>query len=305
MITLLDLKKTEAGIGHELVEEAVVVAPELRLISADYIVGNTMTLEVRTALPTVAFRRFNEGAATGADSTENKTFECATLDHLIEVDQAMIDAFAPAVKARKLESRSLGAIQAAFQHVGKQFYYGNASSGGNDTKGFPGLIAQMKADSSHEVDAGGSSVKSSVFLVMNGPDLCEFLFANNRTITFDEEWVKGTATDDNGGKFPVYQNWMRGSVGLRLANRNACIRIKNIGTATGKTLTGDMMASALGKLDDLGMPRANAMFFMNGRSREQLRLSRKTDLNPDPAMPKDYEGVPIVHTASINSAETI
>src|SRR5690606_3869546 len=131
-LTLLDLKKLDAGIGFELIEESIVEAPELRIIPADTIPGTEMKLTVRSKLPEVAFRHYNEGVARSKSSYEDRVFETAILDHQVAVDVKLVEkSLNP---SRVLEDHMVGALEAAFRHVGRQFYYGT----GNDEKGFPG-----------------------------------------------------------------------------------------------------------------------------------------------------------------------
>ncbi len=65
-------------------------------------------------------------------------------------------------------------------------------------------------------------------------------------------------------------SWMHFAPGVRLANRNALVRIKNITTEANKKLTWDLMQDAYQKcVDELGILPTH--IFMSGRSRRQLR----------------------------------
>ena len=144
--TLLDIAKLDAGIGYPLIEEAVKMAPELTVVPADTMTGTTMELTVRTGLPSVRFRNANEGVPRSKSSYETRTFQTHILDHQIAVDAQIVDGARD--PGRLLENHASGVIEAAMQYIGSQFYYGT----GNDSKGFPGLLAQIKADAAHLVD---------------------------------------------------------------------------------------------------------------------------------------------------------
>lgn len=297
--TALDLLKLEEGIGHEIIEENLALSPEMSVIPADTIEGQSMTLSVRTDLPTIGFRNFNEGSARTKGGFENRTFNTHILDHQVAVDRALADVRKPEARARMFATHMSGVVEAAMRWGSKQFYYGTA----NDGKGFPGIIAQHSADSDHEVNVTGTSAKSSVWFLRVGPNTLEFLFGNDRVMAMDPSWIIETVYDASSNPFQAYTNWFKGNLGMRLANKHAAVRIKNIGTAAGKTLSYTHMHEALRKFTDLGWEPN--LILMNGRSREQLRQELITDLNTNPSAPRDFEGVPITLTSHITNDEQI
>lgn len=298
--TLLDIAKLDAGIGYPLIEEAVKLAPELMLVPADTILGTTMELTVRSGLPSVRFRNANEGVPRSKSTYETRTFQTHILDHQVAVDEQIVNGARD--KGRLLENHASGAMEAAMQYIGSQFYYGT----GNDTKGFPGLLAQCKSDAAHTVDAAGAASKTSVWFLRLGRECVEFLFGNAQTVRLNDTWELETVYDDNGNPYKAYTNWMKGRVGMRLANKNCAVRIKNLEEAgtNKKTLNDSLLYSAYEKFTEFGFEPTH--IFMNGRSREQLRNSRTaTNSNGTPApLPTEWEGIPIIRTASIANDES-
>jgi hypothetical protein len=296
--TLLDIKKLDAGIGFELIEESIQSAPELRMIPAETIAGTEIKLTVRTDLPEVSFRNYNEGTPRSKSAYEDRVFQTAILDHQVAIDRKLVENALEPVKV--LENHMVGALEAAFRHVGRQFYYGS----GNDDKGFPGLIAQFMADAKHEVDVAGGSNKTSVWFVRIARESLQFLFGSGTTINMQEDWKLETILDAKSNPYQAWVNWLTGNVGLRLANRQTCVRIKNIGTAEGKTLNDTHMFSAYQKfVDASGLEPTH--IFMTGRSQEQLRASR-TAFHPTGQpipMVDNFQGIPIIRTASISNNE--
>lgn len=297
--TLLDLARLDAGVGYPIIDEAIKSAPELRTVPAATILGTTMELTVRTGLPTVAFRDANQGVARSKSNYETRTFQTHILDHQIAVDEQIVAGAKD--KGRLLENHSIGVMEAAMQYVGSQFYYGT----GHDAKGFPGLLAQYAADNDHTVDAQGSTNKTSVWLLKLGPESLEFLFGNGETIGFNDTWELETVYDDDGNPYKAWTNWMTGRIGMRLANRNCAVRIKNVEEAGSnkKALNDALLYAAYEKFTDFGMEPTH--IFMNGRSREQLRGSR-TAVNPTGTpvpLPTEWEGIPIIRSASIANSE--
>jgi len=298
--TLLDIKKLNDGVGFDLVEENVLLCPELRIIPAEVIAGAEMKLTVRTDLPTVGFRNLNEGMARSKSQYETRVFSCADISGQIAIDLGVYRRALDPLRLQQAEAS--GFMDAAFRHVAKQFWYGTT----NDAKGFPGIIAQMLADTAHEVDATGTTAKSSVYFVRIARETCQFLFGNGTTIDLQPEWKEETVNDANGNPFRALTNWLSGAVGARLANKNSVVRIKNIGTATGKTLTDALMFSAYEKFTTaLGAEPTH--IFLTPRSREQLRASRTaTTTTGQPApLPTDWNGIPLIASSAISNAETI
>ena len=298
--TLLDIKKLNDGVGFDLVEENVLLCPELRIIPAEVIAGAEMKLTVRTDLPTVGFRNLNEGMARSKSQYETRVFSCADISGQIAIDLGVYRRALDPLRLQQAEAS--GFMEAAFRHVAKQFWYGTT----NDTKGFPGIIAQMLADAEHEVDATGSTAKSSVYFVRIARETCQFLFGNGTTIDLQPEWKEETVNDAKGNPFQALTNWLNGAVGARLANKNSVVRIKNIGTATGKTLTDALMYQAYEKFTTaLGAEPTH--IFLTPRSREQLRASRTaTTTTGQPApLPTDWNGIPLIASSAISNAETI
>jgi len=295
--TLLDLAKVEAGIDFDIVNETTRRAPELRLIPGRTVRGRSVTLTVRTDLPTVGFRNVNEGVARSKATHEERVFQTYLLDQQIAVDKAAIrEEIDP---ERYLVEHQMSHLEAAFRTVSRQTYYGT----GNDAKGFPGLIAQY--DTSNEVDATDNTAKSSVWMLHIGVGTCSYIFGD-AAIPAITPWADQTLYDANGNAFSGLECFLQGSVGFQLANRNAAVRIKNIGTTTNKGLTDSLLYDALEKFTTK-FELEPTHIFMNGRSQEQLRKSRtNTGSNVKgevPPLPDDWYGIPIVRTFGISNAE--
>ncbi len=296
--TLLDIKKLDEGIGYNIINEVVTLAPELRILPAETISGTTVALTVRKGLPGVSFRNYNEGTTRTKSEYETRTFQTYILDHQVAVDAQLVKNSKD--PGRLLENHAVGVLEATFKKISDQFYYGTAI----DAKGFPGIMAQYQADAEHEHNVAGTTAKTSVWMVSIGREKLEFLFGNNTTLNFANEWKEETVYDGEGKPYQAWTNWMTGNIGFRLANKHAALRIKGLATDTGKGLTDNVLFEAYEKFAGLGMEPTH--LFMTGRSREQLRKSRQATNekgNPVP-LPTEWEGIPIVRTGGIANAET-
>lgn len=298
--TLLDQLKIDRGIGSDIVAEAITQGfrPEMTFIPADTIHGTSIELTVLTGLPTIGFRNLNEGTAGSKANWETRVFQTGIIDQPIQADRRSADTSKD--RGRFLAAQTMPFLEAALNHVARQFWYGTT----NDAKGFIGLIAQASSASTHNYDVTGSSVKSSVWFLKTGMGNVQWIFGNDGYITM-ADWKEETLYDADGQAFPGLSNWVKGRPGLRLANKNSAVRIKNIGTANGKTLTDAHMHAGLKLCTDLGMQPD--LIIMNSRSREQLRASRTaTNATGAPApIPVDFEGLPIRVSSFISNDETI
>jgi hypothetical protein len=134
---------------------------------------------------------------------------------------------------------------------------------------------------------------------------CDHVYGNDNTLLFGEDWTEETVDDASGNSLRCLQNWISGRVAPRLANKNRAIRIKNIGTDSGKGLTDALLAKAFRQARELGM-NPNAIF-ATPRSIEQLQVSRTTysPIGAPAPMPEEYQGVPIYQTINLSNAETV
>jgi hypothetical protein len=296
-LTLLDLAKLNADdLRRGIIEEAIAIAPELRVATARLIPGTEYRSVVRTGLPSTGFREGNTGVDASKSTFENRLCQCFILAGRIECDQAIADGYVDGPDAyQALEA--VGVLEAAYRKAGAQFYYGTD----NDALGFPGLIAAYDADNM-TVDAGGVGAdRTSVWFVKFGERDVQFVLGENTVLKLGEFRVE-SLEDENGKKFPGYVGDMSTWIGLQVVNRHSAVRIKNMSTATGKGMTDDLAFEALAKFPAGVAP---SFCFMNRRSLEQLRRSRTKVTSPTgvPTLPDSVAGIPIVVTDSIVNAE--
>jgi len=297
-LTTLDVAKLDAGAGYPVIDQTIGNAPELEIFAADTIAGATMELTVLTALPTVGFRGANEGSSRKKAEWATKVYQTGILEEQVAIDIVGVLAGSKD-QGRTLISHSKPFMKATLKHIAKQLWYGT----GNDVKGFPGMTMQYSADTDHEVDATGTTALTSVWFVEEGPENLELLYGNGASITMSDDWKEETVHDANGKPFRAATNWINGRPGLRLANKHAAVRIKNVGTANGKTLTDALMGQALQKCIELEMNVTS--IWMTPRSCEQLRSSRTTySPTGQPApRPTEFQGIPIKETTNLSNAE--
>jgi len=293
--TLLDIAKANGSdkvVG--LIDEARRAVPEVDRIAARTIKGINYKTHVRTANPTAAFRKANDGADVTKGTYEERLVECFILDVPWHCDKAVADAYEDGPEAF-IAIEASGIVNAAMQRAAAQMWYGA------DDNGFP----QIAATSGMTADAGGTTAAtgSSVWAVQFGVQGVQFVVGNDGAFEMDDVMVE-TVTGANGKPMKAYTQNLLVRIGLQVGNLNGVARLKDLTEDSGKTLDDDKLADLLA-LFPVGY-RPDALF-MSRRSRAQLQKSRTaTTVTGAPApTPTDYEGIPIIATDSIVNTENL
>lgn len=309
MPTLLDLAKQRGNdLTVGLIEESILVNPEIRVFPARGIKSTSYKTLVRTGYPTAQFRNANQGTPWSKSSFENRLVECFIIDSQVAADKALADVWEPGGAAAYQMIESAGVLEATHRRVAKSIYYGNSAAavaaGLGDAKGFPGLIDAYD-NVGHYVDATGSTALTSVWAVKLGIKDVHLIEGGNTSIDIMPEWRLETVYDADNNAFTAYVNSLMGWIGMQVGSVNSVVRIKNIGTDTNKGMTDSLGQQAL-ELFPSGV--APDFFIMNRRSRRQLQGSRTpTANNPFNAnqipLPTDIEGIPLLITDAISNNE--
>jgi hypothetical protein len=306
--TLLDVAALDAGVGYPVIDEVIAMFPEVSAFPVETMVGSTIEVSVLKTLPTVGFRNANEGTTRVKPEFEVRPFQTAIIDAQVAVDkQGVVNASKD--QARFLMNQAMPFMRSTLRTIAKQIIYGNNASNAsgivNDAKGFPGLVNQYSADSAHEYDVTGTaSTTSSVWFLQIAADTMGLSFGNEQTITMSADWKEETVYDSNSKPFQALTNYINGRVGFLLKNKNSAVRIKNIGTATNKTLTDAIMYLGLQKCEELGM-QPN-LIIGSPRSFEQLRAARTATSPSGAPAPKirEWEGIRVISTINVLNTET-
>jgi len=301
-ITLLDIARlngNDAVVG--LIEQNLNAAPEAANWPMRTIRGTSYKTLVRTAVPTVGFRKGNEGTAAVKSTYINRLVECFILSSKIAVDVAVANAHEDGADAVKVLEAS-GVMKGAMYGMGTQAYYGSGSTVGNDTDGFPGLIDLV--DSDYIVDANGSSAGtgSSVYGLRFSGQGVSFVGGNGEGMTLGD-WREEYVTDSGStNSYNAFVTPMDSWIGLQVVDISAVGRIADLDATA--VLTDVLIASLIEKAPVGGMWEA---LYMNRRSLGQLQASRTaTNATGTPApFPTEAFGIPIVVTDSIVSTETL
>lgn len=292
VLNLLDiakLKNTDPIVG--MIEEAAKSNIEIETFATRPISGTSYKTKVRTGLPTTSFRAANEGTSLSKSSFEQRLTECFVIDPIIQIDKAVADDDPDGPEAC-MAMETVGHLESVLQLICTQIYSG-VSAG--DAKGFPGFADLIHADMIEP--AGGSTAKTSAWLVRSGLRDVHFVFGRDGQIT-TSDMVEGVALDTNGKSYPVYRVTISARIGLGIESIYSVCQIKDIGTDTDKGLTDALIAKALSRFPAGKGPTA---LYCGRRSLQQLQGSRTaTNTTGAPApFPEDSFGVPIKSTDAL------
>lgn len=314
ILTLLDIVKLngrDMEIG--LVDETTKAIPEVSgrtfygaeqvqlpgVGAARTIDGTTYEASVRTGLPTVGFRKANQGTDRTKSRYEKRLITTHYMNPRWGVDVMVAKSAKDDTPEDLLFNEAVGHVTAAMQACGSQFYYGVALG----ADGFPGLIDVV--NSTMVIDAGGTtaSTGSSVWAVKFGSQFVRWVFGNGGQYELSDVEMRDM-TDADGKQFTGLHQELWNHIGLQVVDWRGVARLKDITADSGKTLDDDKLADLL-ELFPAGI--VPDVFLMTRRSRSQLQKSRTaTNATGTPApLPREAHGIPIAITESLTNTETL
>lgn len=318
LVSLFDVTKrsgSDPAIG--LLEETTTFSPELTKIMGRPISGTVYRSTSRT-LPTVAFRKANDGSDTVKSTYSQNLSECFIIDAQIEADKAVVDAEAKDGLNQSvgdlLFDESQGVLTATGITIGSQFYYGTSA----DAKGFGGILSLTNALSTATgagavapvISAGGSSanVQTSAYLIWQNIKGVHFVWGNNMGLNLGEFRVQ-QVLGNNSKPMTAYVNSLQGWIGLAVNHSKSVARIANIDATHGLT---DKLGAQLLQYIPLQIQEAGGlMWCMNQQalftlqnSRSAATLNGSTPLVYAPE-PTSLAGIPIMKTNSITNTEAV
>lgn len=318
LISLLDITKrsgSDPAIG--LLEETTTFAPELQVLSGRAISGTVYKATSRT-LPTVAFRKANDGSDTVKGGYSQKLAETFIIDGQIQADKAVVDAEAASGQNQSvgdvLFDEAQGVLAACGITIGAQLYYGTSS----DALGFAGLLSLTNAlntgtgptNPAPVISAGGSSanVQTSAYLVMNHIKGCHFVWGNNQGLMMGDyrlQQVNGA----NSKPMTAYVNNIQAWIGLAVNHSKSIGRIANIDAT--HPLTDKLVAQLLQYIPLQLQAMGGWRLFINQQTAFGLQNSRSAStLNDSQPLvyagaPTSSNGIPITVTNSISNTEAV
>ncbi len=329
-VTWHDILKFDGFGGKEIASEVNISCPEFTgvdrwgtsfniggaqsTIGQDYFEG----LIRKESTPSSPFRWTNEGVGMDVGVYERTLFKLFNVTKYFWCDASLIDRDrARGTAFLKNEGRRI--LEETIVSLGRQFFYGGTAAG--DEKGFQGLASFV--DAAHTVKAGGSAGSgsatglTSVYFVRFNPfDAVSWLFGRDGYFGLSDLVKADIADANNAGKYiPVYRQRLEFYPGLAFQSQYAAARIANIdassaftpGSISKTALTDEHMLVALSTLkgarpDAIFMPYAAGILL--GASRQpSITVGNNTIAGGQIAVPKEYNGIPILYTDSLTANE--
>lgn len=315
--TLLDVAKLHNGDAEiGIIDEVLRAQPVFNAFPVRVIPGYTYKTTVRTANPTVAFRRVNSGQAASGATFELRDTTLYPLGSIVTVDKAIAKLTGGNMADIEME-HAMAVYEEALYKLTKQIFDGVSS----DTYGFPGLKAlsphtATSGTSTQVVNAGGTTATtaSSVYAVKFGLRDVHMVFGGDTTLALsefrDELFTESGGTAQVDGRVAAMTSW----AGLHAVNLKSFGRIYNLTEDSTKGLTDARLAELWAKFPANHKPNA---FFASTRSLRQLQVSRTITLNSGPSgkptgayeliapWPTEYMGIPIYETDAIGITDAI
>lgn len=311
--TILDVAKRMTGDGNldkivEMMNQTNEILTDMTMLEGNLPTGNVST--VRTGLPKVAWRVFNDGVEPSKSATAQATDTCGMLEAYAVVDRELAKIANNAKEFRLQEDRAF--LEAMNQEMASTLFYGSKTM----PEKFVGLTQRYsdKTAKSGEniIDAGGTGANlTSIWLVVWSPNTVHGIYPKGSKAGFemeDDGVVDVTTTE--GKKYKAYQTHYQWKNGLTVRDWRYVVRIANIDVtklkkdaSVGADLI-DLMIDAEEKVPNLGMGRP--VWYMNktvrGFLRKQLNEGHKyqTAAGEEPGkITVDFNGTPVRRTDAL------
>ena len=283
-------------------------SPLMQVIHAKAASNGTQHKYVKqTVASASAFRAVNAGLAKTFSQDEQVTDTLKYLDGSFYVDVAIADAYAagPEAYIQKELARTLRQRMFALE---SQVLLGT----NNDASGFAGLEDDAQLDAiadamvTQPANPGAASANTSIYLIRHGDEDCAVVMGKNGEIVVGETVVQAVyPASDSTNTHAAYYTPVGAYAGFQIGGAYSAARIANVncGTLTATdALTDDDLYGALSLFPSARQPNAIVM------NRNALRLLRnsRTAVNATGApapRPTEVEGIPIIVTDAITSAE--
>lgn len=329
-LTLADLSKRLGPDGKvdpiaELLSQQNDILEDIVFKEANQPTSHVAT--IRTGLPAVYWRAYNQGVPSSKSTTAQVTEPCAMLEARSHIDAKLLELNGNSAGFRLSEESPF--IEAMNQEFTGKLFNGNV---GADLKTFSGLATRYSSTTAGNggnviLGGGAGSDNASIYLVVWGEQtvFCPFpkgSRAGLRTRDLGEESV----ADASGNYFQAARSLFQWDGGLMVKDWRYVVRIANIDVSDWVGVTGSqastastnlikLMMRAIARIPNINMGRA--AFYCNRSVREGLMIQAleksSSALGIKPAMTQfgmninqlEFMGVPIRGVDQLGIAETL
>lgn len=283
-LTLVDMAKRMDPDGKpakiaELLEQSNPVLKDMTWIEGNLPTGHRCT--IRTGLPTVAWRLYNQGVAPSKSTTAQVDEQCGMLESLSVVDSKLAALNGNTSGFRLQEATSF--VEAMAQEKAQTLFYGNSALNPEEFTGLSIRYSDLSAANAQNIiDAGGTgSDNSSVWLICWRPDKITGIYPKGSTMGLDHkdlgEDLVFDATGIAGASFLALRDMWSWNCGLAVCDWRYAVRIANIDISNlvAKSSAADLieeMIKAMHVIPDLTVGKC--AFYMNRTCFQMLDIQR-------------------------------
>jgi hypothetical protein len=252
---------------------------------------------VRTSVPKVGFRGYNEGSPRSGGTYENRMVETFVMNPGWEADVALADSDENG-PLYQLQLDASANLEGMMQNLGQQFYYGTA----NDAKGFPGIASALSNQLTVDATGTTASTGSSVWAVRFGAQDVQWVYGVNGQMKLSDVTTRPKVR--NNLEYTVYFQEMFAYPGVQVLRPQAVGRIKNLTEDNNKGLTKTLLRTLISRFPAYRKPHA---IFLTQRSLRQYAesLVAYNDQGTPAPTPYFFEGIPLIATESLTDTEAI
>jgi hypothetical protein len=299
----------------ELLSQTNEVLSDMLFMEGNLPTGHRTT--VRTSLPTVQWRRLNEGVQPSKSTTAQVDEACGMLEAWSEVDVELAKLNGNTAAFRLSEAHAF--IEAMNQEMAGTLFYGNVGTAPQEFTGFAPRYASSSGANGQNVilggAAGGQTDCSSIYLICWGSNTIHGIFpkgskAGLSHVDHGEVTVETTA-GVAGTRMRAYQDQWTWKTGLAVRDWRYAVRIANIDISSNNADYIDLMTQAYHRIPSLGMGKC--AFYLNRTLRQRLDLLRRADVaaggglsydNVDGKVVPSFRGIPIRVVDALSEGES-
>lgn len=280
--TLADvMKRTDtdgkiAAIG-ELLSQTNQILDEMTVMTANQPMGHIVT--IRTGLPTVYWRSFNEGIVPSKSTTVQVTEPIAMLESRSEVDEELAKLNGNVEAFRMSEDRPF--LEAMNEEQARVMLYGNPATSPKEYLGLSARYSSLSAGNAQNVldvagGTGSGAVHTSMWLAVWGPESVYCVTPKGFAAGLEHQDLGIQTIQTQGGvtnaRMQAYCALYRWKLGLVVKDWRYVVRLANIKVSDLSTLAGrhaptvftnliHYMLQAIARIPSMGLGRP--VFYCN------------------------------------------
>ncbi|MCK5236706.1 MAG: hypothetical protein KAR06_06945 [Deltaproteobacteria bacterium] len=288
VLTLADWAKRRDPDGKvpaivELLEQTNEILDDMLFMEGNLPTGHRTT--VRTGLPTVAWRLFNQGVQPSKSTTAQIDESCGMLEAWSEVDKDLCELESDPASFRLSEAQAF--IEAMNIEMAETIFYGNSNTSPEEFTGLAVRYSSLTAANGKNVINGGGSGSDnmSIWLIGWGANTCFGVFPKGSVAGLDHEDL-GIVTVETtagiaGSRMRAYQDRWVWKLGIALKDWRYVARICNIDTSALVTKTSaadliELMIKAYHRIPSKKIGKF--VWYMNSTCFQMLDIQRRDDV---------------------------